>query len=142
MSKRPQPIPAQVDVITELPSKSGETRVRVRALAAKGHELDARPIGGFFVVRRYAGDEFYLTDWRQFSKAWMEFVDEPPQEWLDAMMINEEQVAELMAKQEAERTRNPAEELVLAMSRLMNQAGVKPAQFDYSSGLMKPADPL
>lgn len=130
------PIAAQIDVLTELPSPGG-VRVRVRAKAAKGHETDARPVGGFFVVRRYEGDEFYLTDWRQFSRNWMEFVEPPPKEWIDAMKLAEDQKAELMAKKEIEQKRSPEELLVFALSQAMRQQGRAPADFDYSSGQFK-----
>lgn len=129
-------IKAEVNVIDELPVKG--TAVRVRAKAAKGHEEDARPIGGFFVRRRYAGDEFYINDWKQFSANWMEFVDEPPQAWLDAMKVDAERKADLMAQQQQAEQKAADDKLVFAMSQLISRTmGRAPEEFDHSSGRFK-----
>lgn len=126
---------AEVNVIDELPTQGG---VLVRAKAAKGHEEDARPIGGFFIRRRYAGDTFRINDWKQFSANWMEFVDEPPQAWLEAMKLDADKKAELMAKAQEEQRETPEQKLVFAMSQLMARtAGRSPDEFDHSSGRFK-----
>ncbi len=78
--------------------------VPVRAKPAPGHELDGRPIGGFYIRRRWAGEQFAINDWREFSPRWMEFVDETavPKDWWDKLKIREEERAAFIAKAEDE----------------------------------------
>lgn len=107
--------------------------VRVRAKAAPGHELDARPIGGFYVRRRFAGDEFKIAKPEDFSPRWMEFVDQPPKEWLDKISIREEERGQFMAQSVEENFKPPAE-------REFSMAEVgrsKPVQIDYRNGTVK-----
>lgn len=128
---------ADISVLTELPS-SGGRRVKVRAKATLERTGDAHPVAGFFVIRRYDGDEFHLNDWKQFSSRWMEFVDEPPQEWLDAMDLNEKEKAALMAKQREEEKNSTGEAMVFAMSQALGRMmGRPPTEFDHSSGRFK-----
>lgn len=135
-------IKAEVQVIDELSPQEARNGVRVRAKAAKGHEGDARPVGGFFIKRRYEGDEFVITKPEQFSSVWMEFVDEPPKAWLNAMKVNEENKARLMAKAREDQANNAAESFMFAMSQVLARSqGRSPNDFDHSSGQFKQAPP-
>jgi hypothetical protein len=126
-------VAAQINVISDVPGS-----VTVRAVAPTERMNDARPLAGFYIRRRYHNDEFALSDWRQFSKRWMEFVDEPPEDWVKAMELDEVQKAELMAKAIEEDKQAKAEPLMFALSQMLGGMGVKkPGDFDYSSGRMK-----
>jgi hypothetical protein len=129
---------ADVQVIDELTPAEARSGVRVRAKTAKGHEDDARPIGGFYIKRRYAGDEFIITKPEQFSQVWMEFVDEPPAEWVTAMKLNDDRKAELMVKQQEPTPAPSMDALVFAMSQAISRSvGRPPTDFDHSSGRFK-----
>lgn len=131
-SAREMPIAAKVDVTTD-PVVPGI--IRVRAVAPSDRKNDARPVAGFYVVRRYDGEVFSISDWKQFSRRWMEFIDEPPKEWLEALEIEEDKRAEVMAKAEAEAKVTPEERLVFAMSQVLGmQTGKSPNAFDASNG--------
>jgi hypothetical protein len=88
----------QVQVETERPGI-----VTVRAKPAPGREFDAKPIGGFYVRRRYAGDEFKIAKWQDFSPRWMEFVkpEEVPTDWIEAIKAREGAI-EVFAQEAAE----------------------------------------
>lgn len=100
----------RVQVETERPGI-----VKVRAKAAPGREMDARPVAGFFVRRRYEGDEFMINDWQEFSPRWMEFVDDPPPEWIEKIKAREGEI-ELVAKKAAEENAlSPREQMLRQM---------------------------
>ncbi len=110
---------AQVE--TERPGK-----VLVRAKAAPGKDGDGRPIGGFYVRRRYAGDEFRINDWQEFSPRWMEFVDEPPKDWIEKIEGREGMRMDLMAEAEVSNAKSPDQrfaEMLLSMSQVANGGG-------------------
>lgn len=86
----------QVQTETDRPGK-----VLVQAKPAPGREMDARPIGGFYIRRRYAGDQFRINDWTEFSPRWMEFIEEPPAEWKEKILAREGDIR-LMAEKAAE----------------------------------------
>lgn len=73
-------IAAQVVVETERAYSS--TDVLVRAVAQPGRLMDGRPVAGFLVRRRYHGEKFFIQSAKEFSANWMEFIDQPPKEWL------------------------------------------------------------
>jgi hypothetical protein len=138
-SPRTQAVAAEVRVIDDLPVTGG---VRVRALAAKGHETDARPIAGFYVRRRYAGDEFEIPNWQTFSSNWMEFIEEPPKEWREKIEEREKKVIEIAAAEANKTQVNPAEALMFAMSQMMRQQAKTAGDFDASSGKFKSAETI
>lgn len=70
----------QVRVETERAPSTSD--VLVRAIANESRINDGRPVAGFFVRRRYHGDTFNIQHPSEFSAAWMEFVEDPPEEWL------------------------------------------------------------
>jgi hypothetical protein len=75
----------QVETITEDP----QGQIMVEAVAPEGRENDARPLCGyFFGSRRFAGDRFLISKPDQFSTLWMRFVDRPPEEWHDVLMMS------------------------------------------------------
>lgn len=132
---RAQAIPAEVRVIDDIAVPKG---VRVRCLAAKGHEGDARPISGFYIRRRYEGDEFLIPSWEMFSSNWMEFVDEPPAEWLEKLEERDQRKIEVAAKAAEQREPPSAEDLMFAMSQMVARSiGRNPNEFDHSSGKFK-----
>jgi hypothetical protein len=138
-SPRAQAIPAEVRVIDDIPVKTG---VRVRCLAAKGHEGDARPISGFYVRRRYEGDEFMIPNWEMFSSNWMEFAEEPPADWREKIEARDQRKLEIAAKAAEKHEQPRAEDLMFAMSQMLaRQIGRNPNEFDHASGKFKdPAD--
>jgi hypothetical protein len=85
--------------------------VTVRAKAAPGREMDARPIAGFFVRRRYEGDTFQINDWVEFSPRWMEFIDKPPDGWIEKIQEREKEQLDLMAKAEIENAKTPEQRM-------------------------------
>lgn len=109
----------KVQVETERPGI-----VKVRAKAAPGREGDARPIAGFFVRRRYEGDEFMIADWKEFSPRWMEFVDTPPDGWVEKIKAREGDVDVMARKAEAENAKTPEQRIaaqMLSMANVLNQ---------------------
>lgn len=100
----------QVQVETERPGT-----VTVRAKAAPGREMDARPVAGFYVRRRYEGDTFKISDWKEFSPRWMEFVDDPPAEWLEKIKAREGEIELMAAKAEEENSLSPREQVMRQM---------------------------
>ncbi len=131
-------VSADIRVIDELPPDQLQNGVRVRALAAKGHETDARPVGGFFIRRRYAGEEFVIPRWELFSPNWMEFVEEPPAKWKEMIELRAQQKLDLEAKAAAEPPAPSANDLMFAMSQVLARAvGRTPQEFNFSDGTMK-----
>lgn len=112
--------------------------VKVRAKAAPGHELDARPIGGFYVRRRYEGDVFYIAKPEDFSPRWMEFVDQPPKDWLEKIGIREEQREAFMVRAAEENAKTPD----AAMFSMAEAGRAKPVEIDYRNGTVKGADAI
>lgn len=113
----------RVQVETERPGI-----VTVRAKAAPGHESDARPIAGFFVRRRYEGDTFKINAWHEFSPRWMEFVDDPPADWIEKIKGREGDI-ELVARKAAEENAlSPRDHLMRQMfsvAQLMSDPDVR-----------------
>jgi hypothetical protein len=89
--------------------------VTVRAKAAPGRESDAKAIAGFYVRRRYAGDTFKINSWREFSPRWMEFVDEPPAEWLTQIKAREGEIEVMAQKAEEENALSPRDQIMRQM---------------------------
>ena len=113
--------------------------VTVRAKSAPGREMDARPIAGFFVRRRYEGEQFKISDWREFSPRWMEFIDTPPSDWLDNIKVTEGCREDFIAKAELENARSPRErmaEQVFSMLSMMKDREEK--VLEHSTGRIKP----
>lgn len=111
----------KVQVETERPGI-----VTVRAKAAPGREMDSRPIAGFYVRRRYEGDEFKISTWQEFSPRWMEFVDTPPQDWLDNIKAREGERDDFMAKAAVENAKTPQQRLAetfLSMAQIAAGGG-------------------
>src|SRR5687767_12106668 len=134
-------VAADIRVTDELSPDQQRDGVRVRALAAKGRELDARRVGGFFIRRRYAGDEFVIPRWELFSPNWMEFVDEPPAKWKEMIELRAQQKLDLEAKAAAEPPPVSANDLMFAMSQVIARSiGRTPEQFDFANGTMKKPD--
>lgn len=139
-SRAPQ-ISAQVEVIDDLPVPKG-TGARVRVIAAKGREGDARPIGGFYLRRRYEGEEFVIPSWEMFSSNWMEFVGEPPADWIEKIEAREQKKLEFAQAEAAKPKTTGAENLMFAMSEMMARAvGRTPGEFDYATGKFKEPPP-
>lgn len=106
----------KVQVETERPGI-----VTVRAKAAPGREMDARPIAGFFVRRRYAGDTFKINDWTEFSPRWMEFVDTPPEGWIERIKAREGNIELMAQRAEAENAKSAEQrvaEQMLSMAQI------------------------
>ena len=101
--------------------------ITVRAKAAPGREMDAKPVAGFFVRRRFEGDTFKINEWHEFSPRWMEFVDNPPQEWLDKINAREQNNQQIQTRAEAENAKTPetriAETMFSMASVMRNQEG-------------------
>lgn len=100
----------QVQVETERPGL-----VTVRAKAAPGREMDARPVAGFYVRRRFEGDTFKIGDWKDFSPRWMEFVDDPPAEWVERIKAREGDIELMAQKAEEENSLSPREQVMRQM---------------------------
>lgn len=120
---------------TERPGK-----ILVRAKAAPGRENDAKPVAGFFVRRRYAGDEFRINDWNEFSPRWMEFVDEPPKDWLKKIGLREEDREQFMAKAMEENKLTPQELMQRQVFSMAQAAQPKLVELDYANGGTKSKD--
>jgi hypothetical protein len=69
-----------VQVQTEVENPNG--RIAVKAVAPAERMDDGRPVAGFYVRRRYHGDEFMIEKAADFSPKWMRFVDTPPEDWV------------------------------------------------------------
>lgn len=110
--------------------------VKVRAKAAAGREMDSRPLAGFYIRRRYEGDTFAINDWREFSPRWMEFIEEPPKEWLDAIEKREGVREIVMAEAAANGVVEPARPSQFAMSQ-SNPVPRSSNEFDYGKGRPK-----
>ena len=72
-----------IQVVTEI--ENPNAHVAVKAIAPIDRQDDARPVAGFYVRRRYHGDEFMIEKAEEFSPTWMRFVDTPPDEWIAAI---------------------------------------------------------
>jgi len=94
-------VAAQVQLVTEVPG-----RVLVRAKPPGGRLNDAKPLCGFFTIRRYAGETFRINSWQEFSPRWMEFVDPMPEDWGPHIEARERDLATFIenAKRENSRT--------------------------------------
>lgn len=112
---------SQVIVETEKPGI-----VRVRAIASPDKQMDARPVAGFFVRRRYHGDIFAIAKWEEFSTRWMEFVDQPPQEWIEKIQAKYGEIPELARAEQEE-----PEPKTFSMGELAKQPT---ATMNYSTG--------
>lgn len=115
--------------------------ITVRAKAPGNRTNDAKPLAGFiYGRRRYAGETFRLNDWKQFSPRWMEFVDEPPADWLQNIQQRESTTLDYVAKAKAEESKSPAQRQfetmfsMLEMQQKANHAG----RFDPSTGKVVP----
>jgi hypothetical protein len=120
----------KVQVETEKPGT-----VLVRAKAAPGREGDSRPIAGFYVRRRYEGDTFKISEWHEFSPRWMEFIDTPPDGWIEKIQAREGSRDDLMAKAQVENSKTPEQriaESMFSMASLMQQAPAE--QINQSTG--------
>ncbi len=129
-------ITAQVVLETE-----SRGRVTVRAKAPGNRANDAKPIAGFFGAKRYyAGQTFRINDWQQFSPRWMEFVDEPPAEWIAKIQEREKTTEVFVAKRKAEDSKTVQQRQFGAMFSMFqvqaSQAGLG-KQFDAATGSVK-----
>lgn len=117
--------------------------VRVRALAAPGREMDAKPVAGFFVRRRFEGDEFMLANWHEFSPRWMQFVDKPPQDWLDKINAREQNNLQVQTRSEAENAKTPEQriaETMFSMASVMKDSDA--GTINMASGKVTPPKTL
>jgi len=72
-----------VQVVTEVENPEGS--VLVQAVAHVDRQDDSHPLAGFYVRRRYHGDQFMIAAPEEFSPVWMRFVNDPPKEWRDKL---------------------------------------------------------
>jgi len=107
----------QVQVETERPGT-----VTVRAKAAPGREMDARPIAGFYVRRRFEGETFKINDWHEFSPRWMEFVDDPPADWVEKIKAREGDIELKVQKAEEENALSPRDQIMRQMLSMAQMA--------------------
>lgn len=133
--------------------------VPVRALESRDGLLRERSACGFFGVKRYPGDVFYLNKPEEFSPRWMEFVDpsEVPEGWAEIIAQREAERAKRLkekAEFEAKTPESITAELVqkavqqtiltLAGAQSLNQ-GRTPAipshEIDYSNGMKRRGRP-
>lgn len=120
----------KVQVETEKPGI-----VLVRAKAAPGREGDSRPIAGFYVRRRYEGDTFKINEWHEFSPRWMEFVDQPPPDWLEKIEAREGSRDDLFAKAQIENAKTPEQKLAESMFSMASMMNAQPsAAINQSTG--------
>jgi hypothetical protein len=59
--------------------------VLVQAFAPPTKAEDAKPVCGFFVRRRFHGQQFLLAKPEEFSANWMQFAETPPKEWIEKL---------------------------------------------------------
>jgi len=111
--------------------------VAVRAKAAPGREMDAKPIAGFYVRRRFAGETFKINDWKEFSPRWMEFIDEPPAEWLTKIKAREGDIELMAQKAEEENALSPREQIMrqmLSMAQVAQGGGGETQTINQATG--------
>lgn len=122
---------ARVEVQTEVDGG----KVRVRAIAPNGRINDARPVAGFFIRRRYHGEEFLIASWDQFYPSWMEFVDQPPEEWKSKIQkakdARDHSLEQIKAHDQIMRERM---QQTVSMGELLHQPG---SQMDTATGQVR-----
>lgn len=139
----------EVRTVIDLPGE-----VTVMAIAHKDRLLDAKPIAGHYLRRRYHGDRFQIQNADQFSPTWMRLVDEPPSDWLPTIKkkvessidpeIRAMELYDLMAADNADQYLTPrqlAEKKARAMSRTFAPSELqdeRPSkEMDYSNGQVR-----
>lgn len=108
-------------VIAHLTPEKGGT-VRVRAIPPSGREGDAKPCCGYFDGRRrYAGQEFMLASWDEYSARWMEFVEpeKVPKEWKEKIESRAKDREEFAEQARARNTLNPMQQMAAQFAGFM-----------------------
>lgn len=131
-----------LQVVTEI-EKPGT--VLVEAYAPEGEFLRQNQAVGFFVRRRYHGDQFMIARWEEFSPRWMKFVGEVKQEWVEKIEAREKlyqtnaEIASVeQGKTQADRQREIAEQAAKSVMSLSQAAKPEAAgEFQTSSGQIK-----
>lgn len=115
--------------------------VAVRAKAPNGRENDARPVCGFYVRRRYAGQEFMIAKWQDFSPRWMEFVDPTsvPEDWFEKIELREKQRDKVAAEAVIENAMTPMQRLVHEVFSMRDAAtgGDEAGTLNFATGQVK-----
>lgn len=123
--------------------------VLVRAIPPSGRLNDARPVCGFDGRRRrYAGETFLISEAKEFSPRWMEFVDragnviDPPAEWQAVIQARESALAQQIEQGRRENAQSVQQKQVANLvSMFQLQAQNVSSHFNSDGQVVRNVDP-